>query len=185
MNTINTSTNFTLFQLRFGKSPRILPPLLTLNDTDKNEPTAREIIEQMLPLHLEAKDNLLKAKIRQSQQENIHRSNKFPFKIGERMVLSMAHRRRTYKSGDEPHVAKFMPHFDGPYKITATDEKHSTVMLNLPGQPTLFPVFQTSEVKPFKENDDVLFPMCALQPPNPITINGHQEFYVEKIMDER
>jgi hypothetical protein len=80
------------------------------------------------------------------------------------VVLSTAHRHQTYESGNEPCVAKFMPHFDGPYKITATDEKHSTVTLDLPGQPTLFPVFHTSEVKPFKENDDVLFPMHALHP---------------------
>jgi hypothetical protein len=65
MNTINASTNFTPFQLCFRKSPQILPPLLTLDDTDENKPTTREIIEQMQPLHLEAKDNLLEAKIRQ------------------------------------------------------------------------------------------------------------------------
>jgi hypothetical protein len=148
MNTINASTGFTPFQLRFGKSPRIIPPLLALEEDNDNEPTAREIIEQMQPIHLEAKDNLLEAKIKQSQQENLHRSNSFPFKIGDRAVLSTSHRRRTYKSGDEPRVAKFMPRFDGPYKILATDEKHSTVTLDMPGHSTIFPVFHTSELKP-------------------------------------
>jgi hypothetical protein len=64
MNTINASTGFTPFQLRFGKSPRIIPPLLALEEDNDNEPTAREIIEQMQPIHLEAKDNLLEAKIK-------------------------------------------------------------------------------------------------------------------------
>ena len=41
------------------------------------------------------------------------------------------------------------------------------------------------EVKPFKENDDTLFPTQALHPPDPITIDGHHEYYVEKIVDER
>jgi hypothetical protein len=185
MNTINASTGFTPFQLRFGKSPRIIPPLLALEEDNDNELTAREIVEQMQPIHLEAKDNLLEAKIKQSQQENLHRGNSFPFKIGDRAVLSTSHRRRTYKSGDEPHIAKFMPRFDGPYKITATDEKHSTVTLDMPGHSTIFPVFHTSELKPFKENDETLFPNRALHPPNPVTIEGSQEYFIEKIVDER
>jgi hypothetical protein len=52
MNTINASTNFTPFQLRFGKSPWILPPLLALENDKEPEPTARDIITQMQPLHL-------------------------------------------------------------------------------------------------------------------------------------
>jgi hypothetical protein len=101
------------------------------------------------------------------------------------VVLSTAHRRRTYKSGDQPRVAKFMPRFDGPYKIIETDEKHSTVTLDLPEHSTLFPVFHTSEIKPFKENDDSLFPTRALHPPDPVAIDGHREYFVDKIVDER
>lgn len=78
-----------------------------------------------------------------------------------------------------------MPCFDGPYQVISTNERHSTVMLALLNQSMLFPVFHTSEVKPFMENDDARFPTCALHPPNPINIVGAQEFFVEKIMDER
>lgn len=185
MNSVNASTGFTPFQLRFGKSARILPPLISLEEDEERDVTAREIIEQMQPLQLEANDNLLTAKIRQAQQENQHRGKAFPFKIGGRVVLSTSHRRREYKSGDEPRAAKFMPRFDGPYAITATDEKHSTVTLDLPNKSGYFPVFHTSEVKPFKENDHTLFPTRALHPPNPISIDGTQEFFVDKIVDER
>ena len=185
MNTVNASTGFTPFQLRFGKSARILPPLMALDGDGEQNMSAREIIEQMQPLQLEAKDNLLTAKIRQAQQENQHRNTTFPFKTGDRVVLSTAHRRREYKSNDETRVAKFMPRFDGPYVITATDEKHSTVTLDLPNKRSYFPVFHTSEVKTFRENDDTLFPTRALHPPNPISIDGMQEFFVDKIVDER
>jgi hypothetical protein len=68
-----------------------------------------------------------------------------------------------------------MPRFDGPYVITATDEKPSTVMLNLPKQSNLFPIFHTSEIKPFIENDDNLFPSRALHPPDPVNIDRYQE----------
>jgi hypothetical protein len=71
------------------------------------------------------------------------------------------------------------------YAITATDELHSTVTLHLPHLPHAFPVFHTSEVQPFQENDDDLFPHRALHPPAPILQNGEQEFFIDKIVDER
>ena len=91
------------------------------------------------------------------------------------MPLALAHHR----------VAKFMPRYDGPYEIISTDEKHFTVTLSLPHSPHAFPVFHTSEVQPFQENNDDLFPECALKPPTPVTIDGQQEFFIEKIVDER
>ena len=184
MNTINASTGFTPFQLRFGRPARILPPIVP-PDEDRTEPTASELIKQMQPIQMEAQDNLLTAKVRQAHQENAHRQLSFPFQIGDRVVLSTAHRRRLYKSGNELRVAKFMPRFNGPYPIIAINERHSTVTLALPKGSNHFPIFHTSEVKPFQENDDTLFPSRALHPPNPITIDGAQEFFIEKIVDER
>ena len=185
MNTTNASTNFTPFQLRFGKPACILPPIVTPTDPLENDTTAHDIITQMQPNQMEAQDNLLTAKIRQASHENAHRQLIFPFQIGDRVVLSTAHRRRVYKTGDERRVAKFMPRFDGPYPILATDERHSTVTLALPKHSRLFLVFHTSEVKPFMENDDALFASRALHPPNPVDVDGNKEFFVEKIVDER
>jgi hypothetical protein len=132
-----------------------------------------------------AQDNLISAKISQAFQANKSHSNIFPFKIGERVVLSTLHRHREIKAGDPNRVAKFMPRFDGPYLIKHTNEKHSTVTLDLPNLPNIFPVFHTSEVRPFKENDNDLFPSRVLIPPNPISINGHEEFFIDKIVDEK
>ena len=185
MNTLNASTGFTPFQLRFGKTPRILPPIIPNDGEGHEESSAREIVARMRPIQMEAQDNLLGAKVNQANQENQHRQLTFPFKIGDRVVLSTAHRRRAYKSGDQTRAAKFMPRFDGPYQITDTDEKHSTVTLALPKQAANFPVFHTSEIKPFIENSDSLFPTRALIPPDPVLIEGQQEFYVDKIVDER
>ena len=78
-----------------------------------------------------------------------------------------------------------MPRFDGPYCILATNQKHSTVTLDIPNTPNAFPVFHSSEVSPFNENDDNLFPSRALNPPKPILVDGEQEFFIEKIVDER
>ena len=70
MNTVNASTGFTPFQLRFGKSARILPPIVPPVNGEIEETTAQEIIADMIPTQFEAQDNLLQAKISQAFQAN-------------------------------------------------------------------------------------------------------------------
>jgi hypothetical protein len=42
----------------------------------------------------------------------------------------------------------------------------------------------TSEIKPFRENNNSLFPSQALHLPNPVNVDGTQEFFMEKMVDE-
>jgi hypothetical protein len=77
-----------------------------------------------------------------------------------------------------------MPHFNGPYVITGTNPKHSTVSLDLPYKPNHFLVFHTSKLRLFNENDNQLFTEWALKPPDLLIINGEQEFFIDRIIDE-
>ena len=188
MNTVNKSTGFTPFQLRLGRNPRIIPPLIqhqNLLPLTPSELSAQTIIDRIQHDVWEAQDNLIKAKISQAQQANKHRNTDFPFEVGQRVRLSTLHRRREYKSKNEKRVVKFMPRFNGPYKITKIDKEHSTVTLDLPRSPDIFPIFHTSEIMPFIENDETLFPSCALHAPEPVNVNDNLEYFVEKILDKR
>ena len=78
-----------------------------------------------------------------------------------------------------------MPCFDGSYTIKNIDTKHSTVTLDLQNLPNIFPVFHTSEICPFTENNDDQFPSRSLKPQEPITVNSQQEFFINKIVNER
>lgn len=112
MNTINASTGFTPFQLHFGKLPHILPPIMpknTTSDTDKPEEAAWALLDCMAALEMEAQDTLLNMKTSQASTANTHRSLTFPFKVGERVLLSTFHRRKEYKSKENHRAAKFMP----------------------------------------------------------------------------
>ena len=87
---------------------------------------------------------------------------------------------------DGKTVAKFMPRFDGPYTITDIDPDHSTVTLDLPNSPNIFPMFHTSLVIPYIENDPTLFPDCEFsRPPGIITDDGSSEYLIRDIIDER
>lgn len=98
----------------------------------------------------------------QSLSVNMHHTDHFPFKVG----VSMLHREREYKKRGEHRVAKFMPHFNGPYSIMKTLPSHSTVMIKLPNSPNTFPTFHTSQVLLFVENDkDLLLQCSTLQSP--------------------
>jgi len=144
MNTINKSTGFSPFQLCKGHSPCIIPPLVpakpSMTVMDIN---AWHVIRKLESDVLEAQDNLLMAKILQLTQSNKHRTLKFPFKLGSHVQLLTLHQCNDYKAKGEKHVAKFMPHYDGPYTIIDVDEDHSTVTLNLLNSPNIFPVFHT------------------------------------------
>ena len=101
------------------------------------------------------------------------------------VVLSTAHWRCEFRAGNPNCIAKFMACFDGLFLIKSTDMKHSTVTLDLPNLPNIFPVFHTLEVWAFTENNDGLFLSKALIPPEPVNINSHQEFCINKIVDEK
>ena len=155
-------------------------------DNTPEEKRARETIEKLEMITMEAQDNLLRGKISQAVQANKSRELTFPFEIGGCARLSTLHRRHEYKKAGELRIAKFMPRFDGPYTIVETDAEHSTVTLDLPNTPNAFPTFHTSVVLPYIKNDATLFPGREFDMPAPITTeDGEEEYYVRDIVDER
>jgi hypothetical protein len=192
MNTINTSTGFSPFQLKSGFSPRLLPPIVPRNETDT---TQEDLEAQMLAIDLisriqtdvhDAQDNLIEAKTRQAHHTNAHRGPEKPYAIGDQVMLSTKNRRNEYKRKGEKRVAKFMPRFDGPYHIIAAHPEKSTYTLQLPNSSRMFPGFHASQLQPYHENDASLFPNREPARPGPIlTEDGTEEWHIDKIVDER
>jgi hypothetical protein len=187
MNTVNKSTGYSAFQLKTGRSPRLIPPLIPKPPNSSVEViSAVEIIAQLERDVLDAQDNLLAAKITQAQQSNKDRGPDPDYKIGERVKLNTKNRRGQYLRAGEGRCAKFVPRFDGPYNIIAVHKECSTVTLDMTAQPGVFPVFHTSEVEPYIENDPDLFPERQLPRPSPIvTDEGEEEWEINEIIDER
>jgi hypothetical protein len=189
MNTVNASTSFSGFQLRLGRSPRIIPPLVTpaARDAPDEEKLACEIIKHLALDIAEAQDNLLTAKINQAKQANKSRRPDHDLKIGDMCKLLTTNRRRVYMSTGSSRVVKYMPRFNGPYKILDKHAEFSTYTLELPNEPNRFPVFHASEIEPYIANNDVKFPSrwktTELEP----VLNDYseEEHFIDKIIDER
>ena len=78
-----------------------------------------------------------------------------------------------------------MPQFDGPYLIINTHPEASTITLDMPNTPNLFPTFHISNVKPWYPNDNTKYPSCLLEQPGPIDVNRSEEFLFITILDHK
>jgi len=187
MNTVNTSTNFTGFQLHLGRSPRVIPPLvpskLPTNLQDAAI-TATETIDRLLDDVADARDNLLHAKIQQSHHARDAHNPDPNYQINDMVMLSTTNRRRKYKKKGEKRTTKFFRRWDGPFRITDVHPEASTYTLDI--RTNAYPVYHASELKPHHSNDPLLFPNCQLPQPGPIvTKDGLEEFSVDEIIDSR
>jgi hypothetical protein len=187
MNTVNASTGFSPFQLKTGRSPRLIPPLVpTATNLTPAEADAREIITRLELDVKEAQDNLLAAKIRQAYHANEHRAPEIIYNEGDLVMLSTEHRRRNYKRKGKKRVAKFMPRSDGPYTVVKSFPEKSEYTLRLPNNSQTFPGFHSSLLKPFVPNDPTLFPDCEFTRPGAVvTEDGTEENMIDKIVDAR
>jgi hypothetical protein len=187
MNTVNASTGFSGFQLKTGRSPRLIPPIAPLpRDASVEHTNAHDIITRVALDVQEAQDNLTAAKIRQAYHANEHRAPEDVYEVGDLVMLSTENRRRNYKRKGKTRVAKFMPRHDGPYTVTHTFPERSEYTLKLPNNPNTFPGFHAHLLKRYVPNDPLLFPDREPARPRPIvTEDGTEEWYIDKIVDAR
>ncbi len=192
MNTVNDSTRFSRFQLQLGRSPRVLPPLFDADVSDAaatapdNAQRAADLIRQMETDILEAQDNLLQAKVQQAAAANRSRGPDPNYEVGDLVMLATFHRRRAYMQRGDQRVAKFMVRYDGPYKVLTVVPHSSAYTLELPDSMNIFPTFHVSLLKPYRANNDSLFPSRSHRDPGPIiTDDGVEEYVVDEIIDHQ
>ena len=151
MNLVNASTGFSNFQLRLGRSPHIIPPIIPDSLTEPISASSESIraqivIDQLQTDVVEAKDNLLQAKVFQTHYANLNRSPEIPFSIGDKVMLSTLHHHQEFKKKGEKWAAKFFPCYDGLYNIIDMHTGTSNYMLELPNAPNTYPTYHSSEL---------------------------------------
>jgi hypothetical protein len=142
INVVNASMSFSLFNLKSGHSPQLIPLLLhrsrvfhiivTPSDTTPEETAAQAINAQLEMDIQEVRDLLMAAKILQSHYVNVNWDSEPTFEVGDKIMLAIKNRQREYMQGQIKQIAKFMPRFDGPYEITTAHPEPSNYILLIP-----------------------------------------------------
>ena len=105
MNLVNSSTGLSMFELRYGCSPRILPLLsrntLTKSNASKDVKDTCALLEQIACLEREAKDNLTATKVLQAYHADKVRGPCEIFEVGDWVMLSTLHCCDAYKKAGE------------------------------------------------------------------------------------
>ena len=102
-------------------------------------------------------------------------------------VRLQQNRRHEYIANGDGRVAKFMPRYDGPYKILEARPETSTYILDIPHQSAqACNAFHVSQLHAFVANDRELFPSRELPRPGPVvTPDGQLENFIECIIDKK
>ena len=194
MNTINSLTGLTPFMLKMGCSPWLLPPLLPSDSSADEEQAevssesaaAHEIINSIEDYTKDAHDALLHAKICQAHEANKSWSADPEFEVSEKVFLATAHCCHEYMQAKDGRVAKFMPHFNRPFEITAAYPESPSYRLLLPPSSKIIPTFHAAQLRCHVPNDDNMFPERAFTAPGPVvTEEGSMEYFIKKILDKR
>ncbi|KAJ3919870.1 hypothetical protein F5877DRAFT_1682, partial [Lentinula edodes] len=111
MNSVNSSTGLSMFELRYGCCPRVIPPLLSDNsivppNASQDAKDAREFLANINLTVREARDNLTLAKVIQAYQADKNRGPCELFEEGDWVMLSTYHRREIFKKAGEKRAAK-------------------------------------------------------------------------------
>jgi len=170
-NSTQESTGFTPFYLNSGQHPHL--PLSLLTDTSDNA-LAPAMLQNLRDNLAIAKQHLLAAQEKQSHEANKSR-REHEFNVGDKVMVS------TENMNVGERARKLVAKYAGPHKIVAHPTAN-TYELELPPELSrIHPVFNSSLLKPFKE-DNVRFVQRPQITRPPATIDeGEEKFTVEAI----
>ena len=168
-NATHEGTKESPFFLEYGRHPRAGPTLVKeATPTDLTDIMwSRQQAQEQAKAALELAAERMKWYYDQGVQ-------KVPFKVGDKVLLDL----RDYQTTGR----KLSPRYAGPFEIV---EKLSPVTFRVqwPARMTkIHPVFHASKLIPYHDPE---IPGQKVSPPEPVLIDGHEEYEVEKILDSR
>ena len=86
------------------------------------------------------------------------------------------------------HICQLLPKYIGPYVVTESDAHNSNYTLDLPPELLrrhIHPTFHVSKLRPYRPNDDILFPGREAQVYYDFSEDPETEWLVNEIIDHR
>ena len=175
-NAKSTSSGFTPFELDNGKHP--LTPIDITSTNITNVDAANKIHEEWNNNLQQAKDTLRRAQEQLIKYANENRRDE-TFEKGQKVLLSTVNIRDDINK--RRPAKKLTPRWIGPYTIEEVISP-TAYKLQLPDNLKIHPVFHISLLKLYHTDDEF---EREQQPPPAITIDKHEEYEVEEILDTK
>lgn len=177
---INPVTGFTPFELDTGKHPRTS---LRQHPTDIATPVmTQEFLDQMEMNAEQARDAISKAQDAQDHFANINVKER-AFQAGDYVRLSSSHLNPSWLSSAQKSTRKLQPKYYGPYKVLERIGSKA-YKLDLPSTLKIHPVINVEYLLPYHTSPDK-FKGRQEVPPPAVQIDGHEEYFIEEIVNER
>jgi hypothetical protein len=168
---VHESTGFTPYYLNYGQHPHL--PLSKLTETTDNE-LAQIMLRNLRDNLATARTMLLAAQQKQSRDANKSR-REYEFAVGEQVMLS------TENLNVGARARKLVAKFAGPHKIIEHPTPN-TYRLELPPELSrIHPVFNSSQLKPFRDDNVRFTDRPRINRPPPIIEEGEEKHFIEDI----
>src|SRR6202453_2872514 len=176
---ISNSTSYAPFEINYGWMPTMINGLT--QDT-KFKGVKRFAMQAIWNME-EAHDALITSRVYQMHQANKLRCCGPKIVKGSKVYLST-----TNLSLPAGRVRKFLPKYIGPYTVIDTKPDKSVYTLDLPPELVhrhIHPTFHVKLLRPYKPNDDILFPGREALAYYDFGDDLDQEWYVDAIIDHQ
>jgi hypothetical protein len=180
-NSEQASTGLSPIKMLTGRDPCAPASFLNLATASSPSQSAEEFLRRVQNAVKIARDCMARAQDYQARYANRRRREEV-FKVGDKVLLSGSHVRAAFQA--KQPSKKLSHRWLGPYCVKEVISKVA-YKLDLPDNMKVHPVFHVSTLKRYKENPPEFDGRLASPPPPPVTIDDHEEYEVERIMDKR
>jgi hypothetical protein len=150
---VNSSSGFAPFELNYGFMPKTMQDFSASSGTI---PGVRQFADAALENQVQAHDALITSRVNQTHYANQSREIEPRYRIGELVYLSTKNITMPKK-----RARKLTPKYVGPFKIIKANPDTSNYKLELPDtllDRGIHPNFHASLLRPYRANDDSIFP---------------------------
>ncbi len=177
---ISDTTKYAPFELNGGYMPSMIREL---RDMAASAPGVKRFAETALCNLADAHDAIIESRVFQTHHANRKRGPEPRIEKGDLVYLST-------KNLNMPkgRARKLCPKFVGPYRVSEAFPASSNYVLELPvalQQCQIHPKFHASLLRPYHENNDLLFPNRAHPEPYDFGAPDDAEWFVEEIIGHR
>ena len=176
----HTSTGETPFFLNYGRHPLVPAGLMGLPPSSsgyRQVPATAEFLKELQVALSTATNSLVRSQARQKRLADVRRQDQ-EYAVGDSVLLSTANlpmpRNLTRK------LARL---YDGPFEVQERIGQNA-YRLKLPASVRLHPVFNVSQLRPYRQPTD-MFPDRVVDPQPPVVVDGEEEYEVEAVISHR